>query len=373
MATNEEMIKQMYGSNLNSQKEQLKTDYESALSDLDRQQQANQQTTDDNLRRTAVEAQRAQVNNEEYYAASGLSSGARAQARLSQENQLQADMTALRTAQQNADAETERQRGQLARDYESAIRKAQADNDLALAQALYDEAKDQDNKVRTGGDPYNYYTRDESGNTVGANGELYSPDQVKKAQGIIGVGQDGIWGSNSVAMAKAYGYGSIAEVLAGNPNSAIDDGSPIDGDDLPRTYKYNSYGEAIAALSVNGKGGIDGLMKPEVWHGEKGRYNRREQGFAASDAVTLFDSYEEYLEAYVADAALPRKYLDMDDWTLVDDGGPYIGKVDDNAVVMDSHGNQYRLDDLIDKFVEEGMSKEDAKALVIKIQEHVGA
>ena len=63
----------------------------------------------------------------------------------------------------------------------------------------------------------------------------------------------------------------------------------------------------------------------------------------------------------------------MDDWTLVDDGGPYIGKVDDNAVVMDSHGNQYRLDDLIDKFVEEGMSKEDAKALVIKIQEHVGA
>jgi hypothetical protein len=56
-------------------------------------------------------------------------------------NQLQADLTALRAAQQESDAEIERQRGLLAKEYASAIQKAQADNDLAMAQALYEDAQ----------------------------------------------------------------------------------------------------------------------------------------------------------------------------------------------------------------------------------------
>lgn len=147
MSTNEEMIKQMYASQLASQKEQLSTNYENALSELDTQKQTNQKTTDEKLRRTSVDAQRQQKNSEEYYAASGLSSGARAQARLAQDNQLQANLTALRTAQQEADATVERQRGLLAKEYESAIQKAQADNDLALAQALYEEAQKAEAKL----------------------------------------------------------------------------------------------------------------------------------------------------------------------------------------------------------------------------------
>ena len=147
MSTIEEKIAQMYDSQLKFQKEQLDTDYMQAVLDLDAQQRKNQQATDANLNRTAVEAQKAAVNNAELQNAYGLSSGTRAQARLAQENQLQADMTALRAAQQNADADVERQRSLLAQEYASAIRKAQAENDLAKAQALYAAAQEEEEKL----------------------------------------------------------------------------------------------------------------------------------------------------------------------------------------------------------------------------------
>ena len=147
MSATEEMIEKMYESQLKSQKEQMDTGYKQAILDLDAQQRKNQQATDANLNRTAVEAQKAAVGNAELHNAYGLSSGTRAQARLAQENQLQADMTALRAAQQNADADVERQRSLLAQEYASAIRQAQAENDLAKAEALYASAKEEENKL----------------------------------------------------------------------------------------------------------------------------------------------------------------------------------------------------------------------------------
>ena len=60
------------------------------------------------------------------------------------ENQLQTDLTALRAQQQAVDAEVERQRTLLSQQYASAIRKAQADNDMQRAQALYAQAKEED-------------------------------------------------------------------------------------------------------------------------------------------------------------------------------------------------------------------------------------
>lgn len=147
MATNEERINQIYDSQFAAQREQLAADYEAANADLDEQRAKNQKATDTNLNAAAVQAKKAAVSNAEYYNAAGLSSGARAQARLAQENQLQANLTALRTAQQEADAQIERQRGLLAKEYASAIRQAQAENDLARAQALYQEAQNADAKL----------------------------------------------------------------------------------------------------------------------------------------------------------------------------------------------------------------------------------
>lgn len=143
MSTTEDQIKKMYSSQLASQKEQLKQGYVQADAEYAAEKEKAQKATDANLTRTAVEAQKAAVNNAELHNAYGLSSGTRAQARLAQENQLQADLTALRMQQQEFDTDVERQRTLLSQQYQSAIREAQAENDLAKAQALYEEAQRQ--------------------------------------------------------------------------------------------------------------------------------------------------------------------------------------------------------------------------------------
>lgn len=137
----EEYINKMYDSNLESQKQTLQQNYDTNVSNLDAEQEAAQKQTDTNLTRTYVEAAKAQKNYNEVQNAYGLTSGAMAQANLARNNQLQGDLTALRAAQQTADAEIERQRSLLAKEYASAIAQAQADNDLQRAQALYEAAK----------------------------------------------------------------------------------------------------------------------------------------------------------------------------------------------------------------------------------------
>ena len=146
--TNEEYINKMYDASLASEKAQLETDYEANKSDLEAEQQAAQKTAQQNLVNTYVEAAKAQKNYNEVQNAYGLTSGAMAQARLAQDNQLQADMTAIRTAQQQVDAEIERQRSILAQEFAAAISKAQSENDLARAQALYEEAQAAEENLR---------------------------------------------------------------------------------------------------------------------------------------------------------------------------------------------------------------------------------
>lgn len=142
MATSDELLKQMYDSNFASQKAALQSDYDAAVADLNAQKAANQQQAQNNIRLTKTEADRSAVNAAEYYEAAGLSSGAKAQARVAQDNQLLADLTAIRAAQQQGDADIERQRGLLGQQFAAAIREAQANNDMAKAQALYEQAKE---------------------------------------------------------------------------------------------------------------------------------------------------------------------------------------------------------------------------------------
>ena len=144
---NEEYINKMYDSSLSSQKETLKQNYDQGSTDLEREQQKQQKAADANLNRTYVEANKAAKNYAELQNAYGLTSGAMAQARLSQDNQLQGDLTAIRAAQQSVDADIERQRTLLSQQYASAIAKAQADNDLQRAQALYKAAKEDEERL----------------------------------------------------------------------------------------------------------------------------------------------------------------------------------------------------------------------------------
>ena len=144
----ENYIKNMYDSQLKSEKETLTQNYEQNAAELERQQEAARKQKDEDLTRTYVEAAKTQKNYNEVQNAYGLTSGAMAQARLAQDNQLQADMTAIRTAQQSIDADVEREKGILAKEYASAIAKAQANNDLARAEALYQQAQLEDERLQ---------------------------------------------------------------------------------------------------------------------------------------------------------------------------------------------------------------------------------
>ena len=235
MSTNyKDMINQMYDSQLESQKEQLKIDYETALSDMDARQAAEHKALDQKLRDTRVDSKRAAVSNAEYYAAAGLSSGARAQARLSQENQLLSDLTELRAAQQLADAEADRQRTLLAREYASAIQKAQSDNDLARAQALYEEAKRADTQLlaRRRGDSGGKYSG--AANNGGLDSGL-----VVTMQKDLGVPTDGKWGPETREAADKK-WGTIDPATAWK----IYSGSPRD-DNPPSYQQRKNYGEVV--------------------------------------------------------------------------------------------------------------------------------
>lgn len=191
-------IKDMYDSQLKSQKETLTQNYEQNAAELERQQQAAQKQKDTDLTRTYVEAAKSQKNYDEVQNAYGLTSGAMAQARLAQDNQLQADLTAIRTAQQAIDADVEREKGLLSKEYQSAIAKAQADNDIALAEALYKQAQAEDERLKE--------KQKAAANLMAGAGdysllaELYglTPEQVAKLEGRSGgtyTGpQDGEWG-----------------------------------------------------------------------------------------------------------------------------------------------------------------------------------
>lgn len=236
MKTTEEMIEQMYDSQLNSQKEQLKTDYETTLSDMDAQHAAAQKALDQKLRDTRVDSQRAAVNNAEYYAAAGLSSGARAQARLSQENQLLSNLTALRAAQQQADAETERQRTLLSKEYTSAIQKAQSDNDLARAQALYEEAKSADAQLLA--------KEEAAANLMAQTGDysrlgaLYglTPEEIKKLSGESAKATVSTGGGDKYS-GKANNYGVPSSDIIAMQRELGFTGNDLDGKWGPKTRK----------------------------------------------------------------------------------------------------------------------------------------
>ena len=72
---------------------------------------------------------------------SGLNTGAGSQAELSMRNAEAANISAIRKAQANAQADLDYQRSQLTLEYQNAIREAIAKNELQKAQALYEEAK----------------------------------------------------------------------------------------------------------------------------------------------------------------------------------------------------------------------------------------
>lgn len=136
----EEMIRKMYEASLAANKSQLESDYNQNLSNLDSEASTIGSTYYEQQRQAQAQSDRNRQAFQEYANARGLNSGTGGQAELAQQNQLAANMNNLRQSEAEKRAEIERQRQLLGQQYQSAIQKAQADNDLNLAKALYEEA-----------------------------------------------------------------------------------------------------------------------------------------------------------------------------------------------------------------------------------------
>lgn len=145
----EELIRKMYESNLDSYKSQLESDYNQNLSDLGSEESKLGQIYYEQQRQAQAESDRNRQAFQEYANARGLNSGTGGQAELAQSNQLSANLNALRQSEAEKRAEVERQRQLLGQQYQQAIQKAQADNDLNLAKALYEEAVRVDESINS--------------------------------------------------------------------------------------------------------------------------------------------------------------------------------------------------------------------------------
>ena len=145
----EELIRKMYESNLNSNKSQLESDYNQNISDLGAEESKLGQIYYEQQRQAQAESDRSRQAFQEYANARGLNSGTGGQAELAQSNQLSANLNALRQSEAEKRAEVERQRQLLGQQYQKAIQKAQADNDLNLAKALYEEAVRVDESINS--------------------------------------------------------------------------------------------------------------------------------------------------------------------------------------------------------------------------------
>lgn len=109
----------------------------------------------------------------------------------------------------------------------------------------------------------------------------YSEDIVGKAQLFVGASKDGKWGEDSAAAAKAAGYNSLEEVVKA---MTAHTGNVFTG---------TTYGDAAAYLQkFGGRGATSGLMDQATWQ-------RHKNSGEDVPEVTGFDTYKDYLEAYV--------------------------------------------------------------------------
>lgn len=136
----EDYIRQMYEANLAANKSQLESDYNQNLSDLGAEESKLGQIYYEQMRQAQAESDRNRQAFQEYANARGLNSGTGGQAELANQNQLSSNLNTLRQSEAEKRAEVERQRVLLGQQYQNAIQKAQAENDLAKAKALYEEA-----------------------------------------------------------------------------------------------------------------------------------------------------------------------------------------------------------------------------------------
>ena len=136
----EALINQIYDSATEAQRQQIAAQQAEAMSTLEAQQAANLRQTDQNLTQAYVNALKGSKNYNEVQNAYGMGSGNRAQAQLARELGTAAELTELRRLQMAGDAELNANRIAAQKSYADTLTKALQQNELARAEAMYEEA-----------------------------------------------------------------------------------------------------------------------------------------------------------------------------------------------------------------------------------------
>ena len=161
----------------------------------------------------------------------------------------------------------------------------------ALERSAYEDTLDLGGGVVETGGSYTGNTSTGDTYTGGAkpnyDNEGYSESIVSKAQGILGIHQDGKWGADSASAAKELGYNSLGELI-----SAMTGGTG-------RFFEGSTYDEACAYLMTRGvtKNQINSLLHTQSdWNTRKSSSQ-----IAGSDSadITAHKNYKEYLESAV--------------------------------------------------------------------------
>lgn len=141
---NEGTLNKVYDSQMESQRQGLLMDYQKNLSDLEAQQAQQRAQTDKDLTQAYVDALRKAKNYAEVQSAYGQGSGTQAHARLAQNTQMQKALTDLRGIQMGKDAQAGMDRFGIGQKFRDALAKANAENELKRAQALYEAAEQEE-------------------------------------------------------------------------------------------------------------------------------------------------------------------------------------------------------------------------------------
>lgn len=196
-ADQSDYIRQMYEQQLAANKAQLESDYNQNVSGLDSEASKIGSNYYEQRRQTQANADRSQASYNEMANASGLNSGTGGQAALSRSNQLQSDLTTLGNAEAQNRAEIERQRTLLGQQYQNAIQKAQAENNMELAQRLYQEAVRVDESIIDASKNDSNRALDILNtmlNQVGSERDYASQDAQKAADLAAAAGKYGLYG-----------------------------------------------------------------------------------------------------------------------------------------------------------------------------------
>lgn len=311
-----EMLRKMYEANLAATKAQLESGYNENLSGLEAEREALAQQYQQAQRQTTADADKAKANWNETANAYGLNSGTQGQAQLAMGNQLQSNLTALYQTEMQKRAEIERQKQLLGQQYQNAIQEAQANNDMALAKALYEEAVRLDESITEEG-----------------------IEQISRFVGLLN-------GDSSSYSGKSSGYsGGYSGGYGGYYGRSGGSGSSGGSADTSKAYR-ESWAEIVEAAKNAGYGtsasGIFNYLTTSKRYKEYGLDGRYVKG--AVDAYDEFRNTES--KTYYVGSKLGKEYLDQlrsgaADSITASDGTTWEIGEDGNAYAISADG-RYR-------------------------------